>query len=569
MPTRSIIDIEINDGAFKRFADMFKQYEAANKKIPKEWAAVAEQQEKIRRAGKNTIAGMQAQADLLKKMNSLQQYQANIVTSQERSWANISRYVRQSSVMLLDTARSIVKWTTFGAGAIVGGTLFGLDRLASTVSSGRKSSLGLGVSYGQQRSFGVNYDRLVGSSDQFLAAVNEARLDPTKLGALLAAGGGSITSGDVANKNSAELAVQLIGALKKRVDNTPDQLLGSIPGASAFGDVAFLKRLKSTSAGELGEYGKSYGAGVGAYNLQERTQKSFQDFLVKLEGAGLEIEKVFVTGLEPLTGPINELGHSLADTLKTFIETGKFKQAMTDLGDGIKTFAGYLTSDTFKQDVKSFADGVGKLASGIEWLVGKFPASALAKTATIGGEAAAGAFAGGTLAGPPGAFVGGVLGGLGGSLDAAKPGTGTLGYGTVQGLNARRDRHNPGNIRNWTGFPTQGGFAVFPDDATGIGKIAQQLKLYQGRGIDTAEGILSTYAPPGENNTEAYIKDVIKRVGITRTEHLDFSNQALLAKFVAAITAHEGSKPQSVDTVVTVLNNTGGNAIVTTSQLPH
>jgi len=57
---KSIIDLEINDGAFKRFADMFKQFEAANKKIPKEWAAVAEQQEKVRRAGKSTIAGMEA-----------------------------------------------------------------------------------------------------------------------------------------------------------------------------------------------------------------------------------------------------------------------------------------------------------------------------------------------------------------------------------------------------------------------------------------------------------------------------------------------------------------------------
>jgi hypothetical protein len=136
--------------------------------------------------------------------------------------------------------------------------------------------------------------------------------------------------------------------------------------------------------------------------------------------------------------------------------------------------------------------------------------------------------------------------------------------------------NNPGNLRYAHQFgATEGanGFAVFDTMQHGIEAQREQLKLYGARGNDTLSGMISTYAPSSENNTQAYIDDVSKRTGFDPSQHLDLNDDAIVKKVADAMMMHEGTLlgtsgaggPSTTNGDVTVTNNFSPNITVTSS----
>lgn len=119
--------------------------------------------------------------------------------------------------------------------------------------------------------------------------------------------------------------------------------------------------------------------------------------------------------------------------------------------------------------------------------------------------------------------------------------------------------NNPGNIdwietpsKRWRGMirketPAEGGrFAVFDSPANGVRAIAQELLLDERRGIRTIAGLVGNWAPPGENNTPAYVGAVARAAGVEADDAIDV--RSYLPRIVAAIIKHEnGVQPYSVD----------------------
>lgn len=71
--------------------------------------------------------------------------------------------------------------------------------------------------------------------------------------------------------------------------------------------------------------------------------------------------------------------------------------------------------------------------------------------------------------------------------------------------------HNPGNLRK----PGAKEFQSFASDAEGVAAVDHQLGLYIKRGVNTISDIVSTYAPPSDNNnTPAYIASVAQQTGL-------------------------------------------------------
>ena len=113
--------------------------------------------------------------------------------------------------------------------------------------------------------------------------------------------------------------------------------------------------------------------------------------------------------------------------------------------------------------------------------------------------------------------------------------------GTTRGMR----NNNPGNL-NFVGQEGAtketgpgGRFAVFQSMEHGVVALAKQLQLYASRGNDTVRGIISKYAPPGENNTAAYIGSMTKRMGVGADQHLDLSNIAVLREVISGISTVE------------------------------
>lgn len=123
-----------------------------------------------------------------------------------------------------------------------------------------------------------------------------------------------------------------------------------------------------------------------------------------------------------------------------------------------------------------------------------------------------------------------------------------MSYNQSGGGNARGIRNNnPGNLRvapNAVG--NDGAFAVFDKPDDGLAAMSRQLQLYGDRGNNTPYGIIHTYAPSSENNTQAYINAVTGDTGYGAHEQLDLSDPATLKRMMAAMIRHEnGSQPYS------------------------
>ncbi len=117
------------------------------------------------------------------------------------------------------------------------------------------------------------------------------------------------------------------------------------------------------------------------------------------------------------------------------------------------------------------------------------------------------------------------------------------GNGSARGIR----NNNPGNLRaapNAVG--NDGSFPIFSNANDGLAAMSRQLQLYGNRGNNTPYGIIHTYAPSSENNTQAYINAVTNDTGYGAHENLDLSNPAVLKRMMASMIRHEnGSQPYS------------------------
>jgi len=131
-------------------------------------------------------------------------------------------------------------------------------------------------------------------------------------------------------------------------------------------------------------------------------------------------------------------------------------------------------------------------------------------------------------------------------------------------------RHNPFNLRV-PGSTTA--FQTFGSDAEGVKAAAHQLQLYENRDkLNTIAGIITKFAPPNENDTAGYIKAVAERTKIGANDPLDPANKDQLASILSAMALQENRRANagfSKEVIINILNNTGGSAVVASSQLPH
>lgn len=127
--------------------------------------------------------------------------------------------------------------------------------------------------------------------------------------------------------------------------------------------------------------------------------------------------------------------------------------------------------------------------------------------------------------------------------------------------------NNPGNIRwgdDWKGLVPQAqrtdkDFCQFLDSKWGIRALVKVLLNYRKRpgmpgvgnsGIDTVREIISRWAPPNENNTEAYIQSVAKACGVKSDEAIDITDKSLVLKMVKAIIQHENGVQPYTDAIL-------------------
>ena len=107
---------------------------------------------------------------------------------------------------------------------------------------------------------------------------------------------------------------------------------------------------------------------------------------------------------------------------------------------------------------------------------------------------------------------------------------------------------NPGNIRHVKGTRWQGmsanqndtAFVQFIGPQWGIRAIARTLITYQDKhDLRTVRLIIGRWAPPNENNTESYIRQVAARLGVAPEDRIDVYDYRTMRALTEAIIRHE------------------------------
>jgi hypothetical protein len=134
--------------------------------------------------------------------------------------------------------------------------------------------------------------------------------------------------------------------------------------------------------------------------------------------------------------------------------------------------------------------------------------------------------------------------------------------------------NNPGNLRHSSQFTWIGevgvnekGFCIFDTMENGIRALAKNLLSYfHKHGLDTVAGIIERWAPPGENDTGAYITSVAGSLGVAPDRVLDLEDVSTLASLVAAISRHEnGAQPVSANVTAAIFVAGTQDALATTA----
>lgn len=122
--------------------------------------------------------------------------------------------------------------------------------------------------------------------------------------------------------------------------------------------------------------------------------------------------------------------------------------------------------------------------------------------------------------------------------------------------------NNPGNIEfsdknPWEGqIGSDGRFAKFATPEHGIRALGKNLLSYNRlHGLDTVGEIITRYAPPKENETDAYIKAICAQLGVGANDQIDVTNPSTLAALCAGIIRQENGKKSASNISTEQINN--------------
>ncbi len=126
------------------------------------------------------------------------------------------------------------------------------------------------------------------------------------------------------------------------------------------------------------------------------------------------------------------------------------------------------------------------------------------------------------------------------------------------------DYHAEINWQGQTGIETgvdHPRFATFSDPKYGVRAAARQLLTNQNaHGAHTVRAQINRWAPPGENNTSAYVDAVAASVGVKPDDEINVDDPNTMKKMLRAVILHENGEDPYPDSVIDDAMNLAGVA---------
>lgn len=480
----------------------------------------------------------------------------------DRSGKNISRTLKSSTLDVTQfgsaAASSFRGAYTAAAGFLgIGAGLYGIKQLFTSTSneivraSNQAKFFGTDVNkmFGMRRGFqqaGLNGDAFIGASGNARMALANIK-DPTIFGGLTGAAQNLMVLGARTGLNINNLGDpnKALGEFTRYGKSHSQENLMQVMAAAGF-DPTDAAKIKS------GELKSLVDSETKKSNITAAQVKEQENLLVKMGELSSQVERV-ANGIAMAFTP------AVIEAMDSF---GKWIEAHQ--GD----IVGFFREAGDK--IKSFTDAVGGAENALKILAGLYIGKNALGLAVAGAGAGSGGKGFGALLGRLGLLGAGVY--FSGDIADATTPSSVLGMRDedkpflyqkhwmerLLGLEYQEDippsarnpsgrtladkNNNPGNIRGRNGL---GGFSGYATEQEGWDAMSNQLMRYfngqtTGKKLRTVSDIISTWAPPSENDTASYIKQVAGFVGVGENQELNLADPNVMAKLRTAMAKHEG-----------------------------
>jgi len=251
MAAKSIIDVEINDSAFREFHALFTGYQKKLEEMPDDWKKVIDV---IDDAGSGMddfakssmhskdflmIAAIQADA-ISRAINRSTGAQDKFNTKAKDGAIQVGRMAKFSKDLeksILSMGKVLLKLGTVGAGGIASG-IGAVYGATSQLAGQNLQARGLGLRIGQTQAFNANFEKFgLGSSD--LGNIANAQGDVSKWRALIAAG---LTPQQIQNEDAEQLTYDFARAASSKYREWQKSGMPAASMAQAYGFTDFLSQ---------------------------------------------------------------------------------------------------------------------------------------------------------------------------------------------------------------------------------------------------------------------------------------------------------------------------------------
>lgn len=457
------------------------------------------------------------------------------------------------------TATSAFRNVTAAAAGFlgIGAGLYGIKQLFTSTAdeivraSTQAKFFGTDVNkmFGVRRGFqqaGLNADAFIGASGNARMALANIK-DPTIFGGLTGAAQNLMVLGARTGLNINNLGDpnKALGEFTRYGKSHSQENLMQVMAAAGF-DPTDAAKIKS------GELKSLVDSETKKSNITAAQVKEQENLLVKMGELSSQVERV-------------AQGIAMAFTPAVI-------EAMDSFGKWIESHQGDIIGffENAGDKVKAFTDAVGGAENALKILAGLYIGKNALGLAVAGAGAGSGGKGFGALLGRLGLLGAGVY--FSGDIADATTPSSVLGMRDedkpllyqkywmerLLGLDYQEDippsernpsgktladkNNNPGNIRGRNGI---GGFSGYATEQEGWDAMSNQLMRYfngqtTGKKLRTVSDIISTWAPPLENDTASYIKQVAGFVGVGENQELNLADPNVMAKLRTAMAKHEG-----------------------------
>lgn len=342
MARQPIINVQVNSQQFQQFAKQFNQFTGQIRQLNANFATINAS---------------------LNRTNILM-----------RSIQGTVRVVESGLQKVFSTAKGITKqffsWKVLIGGVTallgMGGSLYGIERLAASIMQKRRQALGLGQDYGRTQASSIFSQGLIGSpsdTQSNIALGMHGSMDQYK--ALMKLGVNPATD----KRSADEIQDYIIKQLPRMVQmGGQDKLLMY---AHQYGIDQFLSGMDilrlSTEEGqkEYQEKQKLVAQYKDLMKVTPKAQKAWTELELQFQAAKAQLESVFGNALADLAEPLRRLSDAFAGLIRMLMQSPTVQRLIKDLSGWIDTLATKMKSLTEK-DIENFVKELRKLLPSTE-----------------------------------------------------------------------------------------------------------------------------------------------------------------------------------------------------------